>query len=145
MNKEKLFHHIFEECKSYLRFNNWSFYYKLWQESSLWKIEIDHTHLTAIIKFDNSILVWLDEDIDVVIETILHEMLHIYVWAGTIYMEYQEKIFLQYMWNLSYSQIYNSILSLEEQYVNVLDKITLDWFKKTTEYKEIKKMIKNVK
>ena len=144
--KEKVFDLLFKNCKEYLRLNHWYFKFDFDNDNencSATLTTCDTTHFIASISYRNNMWQKLNKkEIDSLILVTIHEMCHIFTWAWSCYIDDNEKIFLEDMWENKYVLIYNTIVWFEEGFFIILDRVIFDSFKKTKEYKEIIKLVK---
>ena len=142
---KKIFNKMFSSCQEYLNLNIFNIWYNFNKDSNtvMASIDIDLSHLSCVISYAPAVKNFINKkEIDKLILLTIHEMCHIITGWWTCYLEYDKNIFLENMWDIQYSMIYNHILRNEEQMTNILDNVIFKGFKKTKEYKDIISLFK---
>jgi len=155
MNKQEtqrweLYLEIKEYIREYMHLYNWTVvldWYKNYRETNDVGATItsDYRYLTAKIEFDNEIIFKDDRDFEAVFELLTHEFCHIFTSFWDSYFKNNEDnlrlSFSQKEWALHHE----SILFMEEQLTNILDKVIMKGIKLTKEYKDFEKRFNKIK
>lgn len=149
MKKEDVFGEMFDEVRSFL--NLWHYHIsfnfnretKDEYDASL-KVH-DITHYQAMISYWWQVWEQMMSSFDGVILLTIHEMSHIFTSTGLEVLDNEEEDLAYAIWMSNFLEKRERFIIFAEQQTNVLDKVLFREFKKTKEYRELKKKYKLIK